>query len=179
MHLIELILLSIALGVDCFVVSFSQGLIFKKNRIKNSLALAITMGILQGLMPLIGFIGTDLLSKYIETYSKWIVFAIFLILGIKFIYEALQEKNETICCINLKCLISLGLATSIDALAAGVSLKLTDTSPLLSIFIIGFTSFIMSMSGFWFGNLFKKFSSKYLEIFGAIILILLAFKAIL
>lgn len=179
MHIAELIFLSIALGVDCLVVSFSQGLIFTKNRTKNSLALAVTMGLAQSIMPLIGYIGVGLLSKYIEAYSEWLVFAIFLALGIKFIYEAFQEKEETICCIGLKCLIGLGIATSIDAMAAGVSLKLTNTPLLISISMIGLASFFMSICGFWFGNSFKKLPSKYLEISGGIILILLAIKAIL
>lgn len=93
MHLVELIILSIALGVDCLVVSFSQGLIFTNNRTKNSLALAFTMGIAQSIMPLLGYVGVGLLSKYIEAYSEWLVFAIFMALGIKFIYEAFQKKK--------------------------------------------------------------------------------------
>ena len=94
MHIAELIFLSIALGVDCLVVSFSQGLIFTKNRTKNSFALALTMGISQSVMPLIGYIGVGLLSKYIEAYSNWLVFAIFMVIGGKFIYEAFQEKKR-------------------------------------------------------------------------------------
>ena len=179
MHLAELIFLSIALGVDCLVVSFSQGLIFTKNRTKNSFALAFTMGFFQSLMPLIGYIGVGLLSKYIEAYSQWLVFIIFLALGVKFIYEAFQEKEDTVCCIGLKCLIGMGIATSIDAMAAGVSLKLTNTPFLLSISMIGIASFVMSMLGFWSGNFFKNLPSKYLEIFGGTILVILALKAVL
>ena len=70
----------------------------------------------------------------------------------------------------------MGLATSIDALASGVSLNLTKTPLILSVLIIGFMSFFMSVFGFWLGNFFKKLPSKYLEISGGIILILLAFK---
>ena len=179
MHLVELIILSIALGVDCLVVSFSQGLIFTSNRTKNSLALAFTMGIAQSIMPLLGYVGVGLLSKYIEAYSEWLVFAIFMALGIKFIYEAFQKKEDMLCCIGLKCLIGMGIATSIDAMAAGVSLRLTNTSLALSVALIGFVSFIMSLIGFWSGNIFKKLPSKYLEIFGGMILIFLALKAIL
>lgn len=179
MHLAELIFLSVALGVDCLVVSFSQGLIFTKNRVKNSFALALTMGFFQGFMPLIGYIGIGFLSKYIETYSQWLVFAIFFALGAKFIYEAFQKKEDTICCIGLKCLIGMGIATSIDAMVAGASLKLTNTPILLSILMIGIVSFVMSMVGFWSGNFFKNFPSKCLEILGGAILIILALKAVL
>lgn len=181
MSLVELILLAIALGIDCLVVSFSQGLIFNTNRLKNSLALALTMGLFQGGMPFIGYIGANLISKYVSTFSSLIVFIIFTILGGKFIYEALQHKKEeeTICCIGLKCLISMGIATSIDAMGAGVSLRFANADLLFSVFAIGLASFIMSLIGFWFGNCFKHLPSKYLEITGGIILIGLAIKAIL
>lgn len=178
MHLVEILFLAVALGIDCLVVSFSQGLIFTHNRVKNSLALAFTMGLAQGLMPCFGYLFTWLISSYIQAYAKWLVFIIFFILGAKFIYEAFQEKDEKICCIDLKCLISLGIATSIDALASGVSLNLTKTPLLLSVLLIGFMSFFMSMAGFWLGNFFKKLPSKYLEISGGLILIILAFKSI-
>ena len=178
MHLIEILLLAVALGVDCLVVSFSQGLIFTHNRVKNSLALAFTMGFAQGIMPCIGYYFTETVSKYIEPFGNWLVFTIFFILGVKFIYEAFTEKEENICCIGLKCLISMGFATSIDALVSGVSLSLTEAPLLFSILLIGVISFLMSLTGFWSGNVFKKIPSKYLEISGGVILILLALKNI-
>lgn len=177
MGLIEIFVLAIALGIDCLVVSFSQGLTFTAKRTKNSLILATTMGLCQGVMPVFGYLGSEIVSKYIEPYSKWLVFIIFLTLGIKFIYEAFQEK-EDICCIDIKCLISMGIATSIDALASGVTLNLTNAPLLLSILTIGFASFFMSVCGFWLGNFFKKLPSLYLEILGGIILIILAIKAL-
>ena len=78
MNLFEIILLAIALGIDCLVVSFSQGLIFNKNRTKNSLALAATMGIFQGIMPVLGYFGAGVVSVYVEKFSHWLVFVIFL-----------------------------------------------------------------------------------------------------
>ena len=91
---------------------------------------------------------------------------------------AFQKKEDTICCIGLKCLIGMGIATSIDAMVAGASLKLTNTPILLSILMIGIASFVMSMVGFWSGNFFKNLPSKCLEILGGVILIILALKAI-
>lgn len=178
MSLIEIFLLAIALGIDCCVVSFSQGLIFKSQRVKNSLFLALTMGIFQGLMPCIGYTGADVIHKYVDTFSDLIVFTIFLILGIKFIAEAFQPKEDEICCIGFKCLMGMGIATSIDALVAGGSLNFSRTPLVEPAMIIGAASFIMSLAGFWSGNLIKNFPSKYLEISGGIILILLAIKAI-
>lgn len=179
MSLIEIIFLAVALGIDCLVVSFSQGLIFNSNRVKNSFTLALTMGVFQGLMPCIGYFGAGSISRFVEPFSKWLVCIIFLALGVKFIYEAFQEKKETICCIGLRCLIGMGIATSIDALAAGVSLKFSGTNLILSALLIGFMSFGMSMTGFWSGNCFKRFPSKALEVTGGMILIFLAVKACL
>lgn len=179
MSLVEIFLLAIALGIDCCVVSFSQGLIFKSQRVKNSLFLALTMGIFQGLMPCIGYTGADVIHKYVDTFSDLIVFTIFLILGIKFIAEAFQPKEDEICCIGFKCLMGMGIATSIDALVAGGSLNFSRTPLVEPAMIIGAASFIMSLAGFWSGNLIKNFPSKYLEISGGIILILLAIKAVL
>ncbi len=179
MNLIDILLLAIALGVDCLVVSFAQGLIFTQNRIKNSIALAVSMGGFQGTMPIIGYVGANYIHDFIAPYSKWLVFAIFFVLGLKFILEAFKEKEEEICCIGIKCLISLGVATSIDALVAGASINLTSTPLASTAIIIGLVSFIMSLIGFWLGNFGKKFPSKFLEISGGMILIFLALKSIL
>lgn len=178
MSLIDIILLAIALGIDCFIVSFSQGLIFNCNRVKNSLSLALTMGLFQGFMPVIGYVGTNSLYKLLVPYSRWIVFAIFFTLGVRFILESFKEKEEEIQCIGFKCLIGLGIATSIDALVSGASIKLTQTSIVLSALIIGMASFLMSLAGFMIGNYIKNIPSKYLEIAGGVILILLAVKSL-
>lgn len=178
MTLIDIILLAIALGIDCFVVSFSQGLIFKNNRLKNSLNLALVMGFFQGFMPVIGYVGTNSLYKLIVPFSKWIVFGIFLTLGLKFIVDSFAPKEEQAQCIGWKCLCGLGIATSIDALVSGATIRLTGTSLALSVSLIGLASFLMSISGFWSGNFIKNIPSKYLEITGGVILILLAIKSL-
>ena len=178
MNLIDIILLGIALGIDCFIVSFSQGLIFKSQRRKNFFKLALTMGMFQGIMPVIGYIGTDKIYNHVIPYSKFITSGIFFILGTHFILDAIAHKKENnIQCIDFKCLISLGIATSIDALISGVSLKLTHSHLLISCLLIGIISFIMSGLGFWIGNYIKKLPSKYLHILGGIILIFLGLKS--
>lgn len=179
MNLFDILLLSIALGIDCMVVSFAHGLIFMQNRTKNSLALATAMGFFQGIMPIIGYFATNYISNIVEPIAKWLVFIIFLTLGLKFIIEAFQNKKNEICCFGLKCIITLGIATSIDALVAGATIKLTSTPIIITCLIIGLVSFIMSLIGFWTGNLGKKVKSEYLEIFGGLILVFLAVKSIL
>ncbi len=180
MSLVELIFLSIALGIDCFIVSFSQGLIFTKNRTLNSLKLAFTMGGFQGGMPIVSFFSTGLVSGYVESCAKWIVFGIFAILGLNFIIGAMSKDEKIkLTCISLRCLISFGIATSIDALGAGVSLKFTDTNILTAVVIIGLGSFLLSLAGFWSGNRISKLPSKLLETIGGLILMGLAVKAVL
>ena len=178
MNLIDLMLLAIALGIDCLVVSFSQGLIFTENKLKNSLNLAIAMGLFQGLFPFIGYFGTDYLYNLIVPYSNKIVFLIFFILGGKFIIEAFEKKEEAVKCIGLKCLIGLGVATSIDALVSGSTLCLTKSNIFIATFLIGIVSFLMSITGFWIGNRFKHIPSRCLEILGGLILVILAFKTL-
>lgn len=92
-------------------------------------------------MPVIGYVGTNSLYKLLVPYSRWIVFAIFFTLGVRFILESFKEKEEEIQCIGFKCLIGLGIATSIDALVSGASIRLTQTSIVLSALIIGVASF--------------------------------------
>ena len=180
MSLIELIFLSVALGIDCLIVSFAQGLIFTSKKKRNSLLLALTMGLFQGIMPLISYYPTGLISKYLTQYSSWIVFGIFFVLGVKFIIEAYSQKDkQEVCRIGFRCLVAMGIATSIDALGAGVTLKLLNTNIVSAAAIIASASFIMSLIGFWTGNKITKIPEKYLEITGGIILIGLAVKSIL
>ena len=138
------------------------------------------MGLFQGFMPVIGYIGIDKIYNLLITFEKWVVFGIFLVLGIHFIAEAFSTgEKEKIRCISFKCLISFGIATSIDALVSGVTLRLTHTNLPESILVIGGISFIMSLMGFWGGNFLKRLEPKYLQIFGGLILIALAIKSVI
>ena len=179
MTLFEIIFLAIALGVDCLVVSFSQGLLVRFKRRKISTILALIMGIFQGGMPVITYFLTGLVYNYIAPFAKILVFSIFMFLGVKFIIEAIKKLDEVCQRLGFRVMLLLGVATSIDALGAGVSLKLTNTPLVLASSVIGLMSFLMSMIGFWSGNALKKFDTKYLEISAGVILILLALKALL
>ncbi len=180
MDLVSIILLSFALGMDCLIVSFTQGLIFKSERIKNSLKLALTMALFQGLMPIIGYVGTHKIYDFLVPYSKWIVFSIFFILGVNFIVQSFKrEICEKINCIDIKCLVGFGVATSVDALISGANLRLTHTILWLACFVIGLGSFLMSQIGFWSGNFIQNIRPKILHISGGLILIALAVKSLL
>ena len=178
MNIIQIILLAVALSIDAMVVSFSQGLVLKTNKRKNSLLLAFFFGFFQFLMPVIGYFLTTTVYKYLEIVNVWIVFAIFLFLGIKFIKEAFDEKKPEACHISFLCLLTFSIATSIDALASGISLCFAGVNIWFPAILIGVITFINSMFGFWGGYLFKNFPSKYLEIAGGLILIGLAISHI-
>jgi len=178
MSIIDILILAVALSIDACVVSFSNGLIFTQNKRTNSLMLAASVGFFQFLMPVIGYFSAKTVSQYVEPYDHWIVFAIFVLLGAKFIKDAFQEKDEDKidCYLCFKYILLVSIATSIDALGAGVSIAFTGTQILFPAIIIGVITFINSLLGFWGGYLFKKFPTRNLEIFGGLILILLAFK---
>ena len=180
MGIVQILFLAFALSIDAMVVSFSQGLIFKTQKRKNSLILAFFLGFFQFLMPVLGYFCSLGIYKYLQFINTWIVFVIFMILGIKFIKEAFdEEKEETITRLSLGCLLAFAIATSIDAFGAGISLCFSHVKVWFPAVLIGIITFINSLLGFWFGYLFKNFPAKYLQILGGIILIGLAIKAII
>ena len=179
MGIVEILFLAVALSIDAMVVSFSQGLIFKAQKRKNSLMLAFFLGFFQFLMPVLGYYCSIGVYKYLEFINKWIVFVIFLALGIKFILEVFEKKEEkSICCLSLGCLTAFAIATSIDAFGAGITLCFSHVKILFPSIIIGIITFLNSLLGFWFGYLFKRFPAKYLQIIGGIILITLGIEAL-
>lgn len=175
---IDILILAIALSIDACVVSFSNGLVFTQNKRVNSLMLACAVGFFQFLMPIIGFFLAQSVNKYVEPYDHWIVFGIFVLLGAKFIKDAFQaEKEEKInCYLCFSYIMLVSIATSIDALGAGVSIAFSGIKILFPAIVIGVVTFVNSLLGFWSGHLFKKFPTRNLEISGGLILILLAFK---
>ena len=178
MSLTAIILLAIALSIDACVVSFTYGLVLTDNKFKNAFSLAVFTGIAQGIMPLIGFFATQSVYKYIEPISKFLVFAIFIYLGIKFIQEAFEHDKEIPLCLDLKCLLLVAAATSIDAFGAGINLMLTHTKILPSALLIACTTFIFVFFGYFSGCCMKKISTKFLETIGGLILILLAIQSL-
>lgn len=171
-------LLAAALSIDACVVSFSYGLVFNENRTKNALKLAFCTGIFQGVMPALGYLLTGFVKNYISQYSAIIVFLIFVYLGGKFIFEANNQEKEKPLCIDTGCLLLVGIATSIDAFSAGVTLALYGNRILKPAVLIALITFINSFSGFIIGGKLKHLPTKWLEISAGIILILLGIKAL-
>ncbi len=177
----EIIILGFALALDALIVSICYGIVICEHRLFNSLKFAIAFGFFQGIMPVLGWHLTSIVYEQLKNYSKWLVFIIFIILGFKFLKSAFSKEKEKnkINCISFSCLIMLAVLTSIDAFGAGVSLKLLDTPIIRASLEIGVITFILSFLGFWFSQIFKKFSSKTVEIVGAVLLIYLAVKAVI
>ncbi len=179
MSYFEILILAIALSIDACIVSFTYALKCKEKHLKNSFLLSLYTGFFQMVMPAIGYCLTNFVKIYIEPYSKYIVFLIFTYLGIKFIVEAKNKKEDNTGEINKKTLFLIGIATSIDAFCSGISFSLYSIEILKPMFLIGLITFINSGLGYFIGLKLKKLPSKFLENMGGIILILLGIKALL
>lgn len=179
MSIYELIILSVALALDALIVSFSYGMIISVKRLQNAFILAFAFGFFQFLMPVLGWNFTGLVYSYLEKYSKWIVFVVFLLLGIKFLKEAFsKEEQAKISCISPVCMFGLALATSIDAFGAGVSIKFLGIPILFPSFVIGLITFALSFCGFNIAGSLKSLSEKHIGVLGALLLFYLAVKSV-
>ena len=178
MSYLEILILAIALSIDACIVSFTCALKFREAHSKNSFSLSVCTGLFQALMPILGYYFTNFVKVFIEPYSKIIVFLIFTYLGIKFILESNENKENKTVAINIKTLFLIGVATSIDAFSAGISLSLFGNKIIKPAVLIGLITFINSNLGYFAGLKLKNFPSKFLEIFGGALLILLGIKAL-
>ena len=184
MTALEIWLLGIALAMDCFSVSIASGAIVRKMNWQNALTMAVFFGLFQAFMPLIGWSLTSNFQKYLEAYDHWIAFFLLLFLGIKMIRESFMEEEEkTMNPTKLKVILALAVATSIDALAVGVSLTCTGYSKWVQLvfptIVIGFTSFIFTIAGYLIGVFFgKKYKFKP-DLLGGIVLICIGTKVLL
>ena len=174
----EVFLLAVALSVDACAVSFSYGLTIRQKRMLNALLLGAFTGLFQGIMPVIGYFLTSLVKTFIEPYAKLIIFVIFVWLGIRFIKESFEKEKIKSICISLSCLLFIGIATSIDAFSAGISLSLYGNKILKPACLIALITFLNSNLGFWLGGRLKNLPSKWLEIAAGVGLIILGVKAL-
>ena len=174
MGIIELILLSIGLGMDAFAVSVCKGISMKKMNWKKACIIGLYFGGFQAIMPVIGYFFGSSFESIITNIDHWIAFILLAIIGAKMIQEAFQkeeeEYNEDI---SVKTMIVLSIATSIDALAVGITFAFLKVNLLLAITLIGTITFILSVIGTKIGNRFgDKYKSKA-ELAGGIILIII------
>lgn len=183
MGFVELFLIGVGLSMDAFAVSICKGLNMKKINYKHALIIGGFFGGFQALMPFLGWVLGSQFEQYIESIDHWIAFILLTFIGGKMVCESIKggddEKSSHEDKLDLKELFILAVATSIDALAAGVTFAFLEVSIVPSITLIGITTFVISVGGVVIGN---RFGSKYenkAEIAGGIILILIGLKILL
>ena len=177
----ELLLLAVGLSMDAFAVSVCKGLSVKKAGIKESAICGSWFGGFQALMPLLGFFLGALFADAIEKFDHWIAFGLLVIIGINMLKEAFscdcEEHNDDL---SIKTMFVMAVATSIDALAVGISLAMAgNVNIVLAVVLIGVTTFLLSALGVKIGNLFGNRFEKKAQIAGGVILILLGVKILL
>jgi putative Mn2+ efflux pump MntP len=185
MSLFEILLLAIALAMDCFAVSIASGILLKRIQWSTFLTMAFFFGLFQGGMPLIGWTLVKFASKYTEQWDHWIAFTLLLFIGGKMIYEhfTASEEKEGFSPTRLIVILTLAIATSIDALAIGISfacLGITNLqSILISISVIGLVSFLFSILGSILGAKVGKRLNLRAELLGGTLLIAIGTKILI
>ncbi len=183
MSIIEIILISIGLAMDAFAVSISLGGCHVKNlSSRHILAFkaAILFGLFQAGMPILGWACGRQFQEYIKAIDHWVAFALLLIIGLKMLYEAWQEHTEEPKQRNnLKALLILAVATSIDALAVGVTFSVLQINLVLAVSMIGVITFALSYIGVDFGCRLGQRFGRWSEVLGGIILISLGTKILI
>ena len=185
MSFLELFFLAIGLSMDAFAVAICLGLNMKTSSLKKSFAVGLYFGFFQAVMPLIGYMTAMLFADKIVAYDHWIAFILLCVIGGKMVIGSLKKECDEQPCDDIKTLLNpaqmlpLALATSIDALAVGISLALLHVSIIPAVSFIGITTLVISMAGVKIGNAFgAKFKSKA-ELAGGVILILIGVKILL
>ena len=184
MSIIEILLLAVSLSMDAFAVALCKGLALKKINLKSCAIVGLWFGAFQGLMPMIGyFLGSTFADK-ITSIDHWIAFVLLAIIGSNMIKESFDKCEECKdASLSFKTMLVMAIATSIDALAVGVSFAFTDFEPdwfvYIAFILIGVITFTLSSIGVKIGNIFgTKYKSKA-EFAGGLILILLGLKILL
>lgn len=180
---ITVFLTGIGLSMDAFAVSICKGLKMQKFNYKQMGLIALFFGGFQALMPLVGWMLGNSFKSYIESFDHWVAFVLLCFIGGKMIYEAFQVEDDDCGCFDIKELLIMAIATSIDALAVGIAFAIdgidTWTNILLAILIIGVTTFVLSAIGVLIGHKFGAVYKTKAEFAGGVILILIGLKILL
>ncbi len=183
--MIEIILIAFALSMDCFTVSVAYGAIIKKPRKKQALKIGLFFGAFQFFMPLLGWTLGLSFYRFISQVDYWIAFGLLLAIGGKMIYEAFKKKSEEDELKKKKNLLAnhtltaLAVATSVDALAVGLSFRALSYPVLISASIIGAASFLMSLLGVYIGKRIGHIIKNKVELVGGVILIGIGIKILI
>lgn len=178
MGTITIIVIAVGLAMDAFVVSIVSGGAYKQLHVRHALRMALFFGAFQAIMPLIGSLAGLTLKDYILDWDHWIAFGLLSAVGAKMIYESFKIKSveENLDPTNIIVLLVLSVATSIDALAVGITLSLIVGSIIMAVIIIGLVTFVLSYLGVQIGKRFGHFFESRIEALGGVILIAIGTK---
>lgn len=176
MQLWELFFIAVGLSMDAFAVSVCKGLSVSRVRMSHRLSVGLYFGGFQALMPLIGYLLGSQFQQMITSVDHWIAFVLLVVIGINMIREARGDAEEVDASFGAKSMFPLAIATSIDALAVGVTLAFLQVNILASVSLIGATTFVLSIIGLTVGNLFGAKYKSRAEILGGIVLIVMGIK---
>lgn len=180
MDALTIVLIAIGLAMDAFAVSIAKGMIIQRKRRESALLLASFFGGFQMLMPVIGFLAGLSLREVIMGIDHWIAFSLLTIIGLKMIYDSLRKEDGTKTeSLKLRSLLTLSVATSIDALMVGLSFAFLQTAILLPILAIGSITSLLSITGFFFGCGLGRILGNKVKIVGGLILIVLGTRILL
>lgn len=182
MSLYELFILAVGLSMDAFSVAVCKGLSVQKLKKKHFFAVGAWFGGFQALMPAIGYFLGSAFKKYIDKYDHWIAFVLLALIGVNMLREAFskEEEEKKDASFGFKSMLLLAVATSIDALAVGVSFALLpNVNITAAVLFIGVVTFVLSAVGLKVGNVFGERYKSKAEIVGGVILILIGLKILL
>lgn len=181
MGLITITIIAFALAMDAFAVSIVSGTAYKQLKVKHAFRIAVFFGGFQAFMPLIGALAGLSVKEYIANYDHWMAFGLLSAVGGKMIYESFKIKpaKENFDPSNIFILLVLSVATSIDALAIGVTLPLITSSIGTAVVIIGLVTFVLSYLGVFIGEKSGHFFESKIEALGGLILIALGLKILI
>ena len=172
--------LAVGLAMDCLAVAIASGVIMERVRWRLMLTMAIAFGVFQALNPLIGWLGTNYFRHLIESVDHWIAFILLAIIGLNMVREGLSGEEESIDAdVGVRAMLPLAIATSIDALAVGITFAMTEGSIALPALIIGVVTFAISAVGVKAGSYVGQRFGSIAEVFGGIILVLIGLKILL
>ncbi len=181
--MLELLVIAFGLSMDAFAVAMGKGLCMRKIQYGYATVIALFFGGFQALMPAIGWLLGKQFAAQIIFLDHWVAFILLSLIGLKMIWGAYRDKNkeEEACdlTVNYRELLVLAIATSIDALAAGVTFAFLDTSILLATGVIGVTTFVISFGGVIIGQMFGARFKTTAEYFGGGVLISIGLKILL
>ncbi len=181
MSILTIIILALGLSMDAFAVSVTSGLTMKVLKIRYALRIALFFGIFQALMPVLGYLAGLSIRKYIESFDHWIAFGLLSAIGVKMIYESfsLNKDERAMNPDDILLLLTLAIATSIDALAVGLSISLLNVDIMKPAVIIGSVTFAMSLGGVLLGKAAGHLFENKIEILGGLILIGIGVKILI